>query len=252
MNRIDSNDIIYPIFNLCKRLNFDNCLHVNILSKFLGRISSFEMGALPGINSNILNNKLLDRYKSINLYCGIDLDINKIHNINKINLNIYQGPFYINKLIEYLWLFLPTNVYTESCFYYMNLEGRYRFTQKAINTISKIYDDSKIFKALFLLKQKLIINNFSIITNFYEYANCFTNIIDYSYNINDDISYLFNYASYSQKNDKRYFDFKYLWLNTFKIINSVFMKNMYNYYSSDPISKNSKILNLTYKYDNVK
>jgi NADH-quinone oxidoreductase subunit G len=247
LNRVDANDIIYSFFQLCKELSYDY-LHLNILSKFLGRICSYEIGNLPGINSNMINNNLINNYININHYCGIDFDISKNYDLKMNNINIYQGPFFINKFMKYIWLMLPTNVYSESYYFYINLEGRYRFTQKAITPTSKIYNDWKIFKVLDLLKTKLIANNFSIINKFYDYFDYFRNLIDYL-NFSDN-KYYYNFT-HLQKNYKRFFIIEFLWLSKFKIINSIILKNTYNYYLSDPISRNSKILNLTYKYDNI-
>jgi len=74
---------------------------------------------------------------------------------------------------------LPTTLYHEDYLSYINLEGRYRLTQKAISPIINIENDSVIFSLLLKLKIKLINSNFSIINNFYLYLNYFNNIIKF-------------------------------------------------------------------------
>lgn len=101
LNRIDSNSILFCLYDLFKKFKYYDYLNLNIISRFLGRISSFEVGILPGIHSNMLNTKIFDSIK-INHYCGIDLDISKIYVLGLKNINIYQGPFYINELIKYI------------------------------------------------------------------------------------------------------------------------------------------------------
>ena len=80
LNRIDSNSILFCVYNLFKNFKYYNHSNLNIISRFLGRISAFELGILPGIRSNMVNNKIFNISKSnINHYCGIDLDISKIY-----------------------------------------------------------------------------------------------------------------------------------------------------------------------------
>jgi hypothetical protein len=102
LNRIDANSIVFSIYNFFKNFNYYNYRNLNIISRFLGRISAFELGILPGIRSNMLNNKIFNNTNNINHYCGIDIDISKIYLLEFKNVNIYQGPFYINELIKYI------------------------------------------------------------------------------------------------------------------------------------------------------
>jgi hypothetical protein len=83
LNRIDCNSFLLGFlyfFNILKHYTFQ-CF--NVISRFLGRISSFEIGNLQGINSNMLNKKF--NKISFNYYCGVDFDIYKI-NINNNNI----------------------------------------------------------------------------------------------------------------------------------------------------------------------
>lgn len=139
---------------------------------------------------------------SFNYYCGVDFDIYKINinNNNNNNINVYQGNFYINFFIKFIWLILPSGVFTEYFFNYLNLEGRYRLTQKAISPNLNIYKDSSIFKILFNYKNLIITTNFSIIDNFYFFIKYFNNIIIYL-NINLFNFYIIYYISYSKLNN---------------------------------------------------
>jgi hypothetical protein len=54
LNRVDSSDILYIIFFLIKKMYINFFDNFNVISKFLGRLSSFEFALLPGIKSNIM------------------------------------------------------------------------------------------------------------------------------------------------------------------------------------------------------
>lgn len=249
LNRIDSNSILFCIYNLFQNFKHYNYSNLNIISRFLGRISSFELGILPGIRSNMLNNKVFDNTININHYCGIDLDISKIYILEFKNINIYQGPFYINELIKYIWLLLPTITYTEDFLAYLNLEGRYRATQVAIKA-PMIYNDSKIFQCLILLKNKLINNNFSIIINFYTYLNQFKHIINFSSFFHIGDYYMQNLIYLSKNNNTKMLPLNFSDLFSFKLMNTIVLRTVHNFYLVDPISKNSRILTLASKYEN--
>jgi hypothetical protein len=99
LNRIDSYSFLFSFlnfFNLLKSYTFQS---LNIISRFLGRISSFEIGNLQGINSNMVNRKKSEII--FNYYCGVDFDIYKI-NTNNTNINIFQGNFYLNFFIKFI------------------------------------------------------------------------------------------------------------------------------------------------------
>lgn len=238
LNRIDSNSILFGFLNLFNKFKLYDYSNLNLISKFLGRISSFEIGILQGLNSNMLNQKIYK--KAINHYCGIDLDVSKIYNLSKENINIYQGSFYLNFFMIYIWLILPTTLYHEDYLGYINLEGRYRLSQKAVSTTTNIKNDGLIFNLLLKLKFKIINNNFSIINNFYTYLNYFKNIINFfDFRLN---KFFINYFI-SLENINVNFKINILMLFNFKLINNILVKTLYNSYFADPITKNSKILN---------
>lgn len=180
---------------------------------------------------------------TFNYYCGVDFDIYKININNNCNINIFQGNFYLNFFIKFIWLILPSCVFTEYFFYYLNLEGRYRLTQKAISSSLNVFKDSSIFKILFNYKNLIISNNFSIITNFYFFIKYFNHIVIYL-NVNLFNFYIIFFISYRTLNSIYCFTIYNALLNiNFKFINSLFNKLIYNFYFNDNISKNSKIIN---------
>jgi hypothetical protein len=142
---------------------------------------------------------------------------------------------------------ITNNYLYEDHFIYINLEGRYRTTQVAIKAPIS-YNDSKVFQCLTLLKNKLINNNFSAINNFYKYIKSFKNIINFFNFFHIDNFYIQNLI-YLQKNDKKFIPYNFLSFSSFKLINSIILKNVHNFYLVDPISKNSRILTLASKYE---
>lgn len=190
----------------------------------------------------MLNKKICN--KTINHYCGIDIDVSKIYKLNKFDINIYQGPFYLNFFMSYIWLILPTTLYHEDYLTYINLEGRYRVTQKAISPSNNIENDSVIFNLLFKLKNKLVNSNFSIINNFYLYFNYFNKVIKFI-NLKLNNFYIKYFISVDNLNiDFMILNFsKLLFIFSFKLLNNILIKTIYNSYFVDPITKNSKILN---------
>lgn len=234
LNRIDYDNILFSFLYLFKQLNFYNFDQFNIIPKFLGRISCFEFGLLPGIRSNMPKQILNNHY--INYYCGVDFDINKIYPLDKKNINIYQGPFFINNFIKYIWLILPVNIATETYLIYLNLEGRYRTSIKAVSPPFKNYSNSKVFQLLFFIKKILFKSNFSIINKFYSFTNFFKNIINY-FNLNFIVQKSTIYKIYKSIN------ILFLFLNN-KLLNSLISKTIINIYLTDPITRNSKIMNI--------
>lgn len=64
-------------------------------------------------------------------------------------------------------------------FFLYYLEGRVRITQYVITPLNKIFTDWKIIQALVIVKKRLIIDNFSIFSNFYYLMIFFKNLIYY-------------------------------------------------------------------------
>lgn len=179
LNRIDSDNILFSFINLFNILNCYNLQQFNILPRFLGRITSYELNLLPGIYSYMLVNKL--NTFSINHYCGVDIDIASIFKIKSKNINVYQGSFHINMLFKKIKIILPAKLFTEYYHIFYNLEGRFRLATCAIKSFPKIYSNSHIFHILLVIKKKLISSNFTFIKYFHYYKIFIYNIINYFY-----------------------------------------------------------------------
>jgi hypothetical protein len=119
-NRLDSNFIVNILINFLRKQNlFKN---INFLQRNLGRISISEFYL---INNNIIKIK---KPKFI-LLLGID----NIKFYNKLNINIYQGSFYLSSIFKLINIILPTNIFLEQIVNYINLEGRIRISNKIIS-----------------------------------------------------------------------------------------------------------------------
>lgn len=138
LNRLDVKACLGGFLNLFTNLNI-NLNHLNLISKFLGRLSAFEVGSLPGIKS-VCNYNLFKKNNFLFL-CGVDYDLVKLRKFEFNNFIVYQGSFYISNFISYLNLILPVCVFTEKFSSFLNLEGRLRFTQKAISPFKFVFLD---------------------------------------------------------------------------------------------------------------
>lgn len=77
----------------------------------------------------------------------------------------------------------------------------------------------------------------------------FKNIINF-FNFSHIQDYYIQHLIYLQSNYKKYLPLDFLWISSFKLVNSIILKNVHNFYLVDPICKNSKILALASKYEN--
>jgi hypothetical protein len=131
---------------------------------------------------------------------------------------------------------------------FLNLEGRLRFTQKAISPFKFVFLDWKILQALALVKKRLFFFNFSKINNFYFVFNFFLNTINYFcyffYFLDSMLSAIF----YSLPKTVCYNSVPLLGgiqkLLGAKFNNSILSKSVLNYYATDAFAKNSKILSI--------
>jgi hypothetical protein len=233
-NRLDSNSIYNTLLYLNLKLNIK--YNINFLQRNLGRINYLELYV------NKLNiYKLKKNNNNFNYLIGLDN-----YNLNTKNYNIFQGFFYISNLFKQINLILPTSIYIEQSSSYINLEGRFRYTNKIITPYKFIFMDQNIIKSFSIFLTKFYINNFSIIYNFYKIINIFNIIINYFK------SYLINFQIYINKFQKDQFikNIKFIYkFNIFynKLYNTLFSKTIYNFYSSDIFSKKSKIMILASK-----
>jgi NADH dehydrogenase/NADH:ubiquinone oxidoreductase subunit G len=93
---------------------------------------------------------------------------------------IYQGYFSNSEFIfNKANIILPSAIFLEKETTYINLEGRYRFSKRAIIPFKLVNLDSDIIQTLNSLRIKNIFKNFSIFDQFFEILLNFNNIINY-------------------------------------------------------------------------
>jgi hypothetical protein len=236
--RTDSNSILNSLFKFLNDLSLP-VKNLNIISRHLGRLTVFELGIIPKLNKSKLNNK------SFNFLLG--LDNLKLEFKKTLNYNIFQGYFYFSNFFEHINLVLPTNIYSEKVSSYINLEGRFRFTNKAIVPFKFIFLDSYIIESFSILFKNILPQNFSIFNNFYFIVKFFNVLFNFYLN------YLLNLNNYIVLFEKNIFNISYnnivLYknINNYKFNNSIFSKIIYNYYSNDMFSKKSKVMTIASK-----
>ena len=211
-------------------LIFTNYFHIaikniNILSRHLGRIACFELN----LCFSIKNIKHKNNLNYFNFFIGLDtiyLNFKK-----QKNINVYVGSFFLLNFFEYLNLVLSASIYVENTFSYLNLEGRFRYTNKVITAAKSIFVDYNIVNSLHILQKSYFIKNFSIIKNYtkvltlfnYNYSNLNYNIYDLnkfikSYNLTDKLINNLNYS---------------LYYHNLKLSNTLLSKTIYNFYNPD-------------------
>lgn len=228
----------------------------NVVAPFLGRISAFELGALPGIHGS--QNLVVNRAKGSFLYLvgtgavpfsGLDLTFSKAS-----SFVVYQGSFFEDSaFFNYVDLILPVSIYTERVSTYINVEGRVRRTRKAITPSRLIATDREILQAFWYYKTSFFPGNFSMLPHFAYLQMFFATVIDYSC-----IFFLtmtentFKDSSYGQALVDAPFaavtlvDYKNL-----KIYNTVIARDFNHYYNSEQFSRNSKILSICFTKANI-
>jgi hypothetical protein len=244
--RTDSNNIFNSLIEFFKNFSI-NIKNLNIIFRHLGKISFFESNLFYNINTK--SNFYKRKFNSFNYFLGLD-NFNYLEEKNKFNINIYQGFFYISKIFSNINLVLPSTIYIEESYLYLNIEGRLRYSNLVIKPFKNIISDYIILESLNVLIKYLIKNNFSIINNYYKIKDNFSIIYNF-YN-----NYLLNLKIYKRKilNNLLYDNNNIFNLSYYNFIfsNSIFYSIINNYYSSDIYSKNSKILNIMSKKINYK
>lgn len=253
--RNDSNFIIsslYFFINKIFNIKNINWKPLAIVPLYLGRISAFELGFLPGVNSLFTFSK--SNLLSLFYLCGVD----SYNNINDNAFIIYQGSLKTNtSLFNKANLIFPVSTYVERSSTYLNLEGRIRFTKKVITPFKFVFSDFDIVRALFFVRKRFFINNFSKINDFYKTMSNFGNIINYNIYLSshfDSFNTRLQYISGLNITKLNKFDVDsispfYLNLfsssnNKFFFINSLLARSVNNYYSSDFFVKNSRIMSM--------
>jgi NADH dehydrogenase/NADH:ubiquinone oxidoreductase subunit G len=112
---------------------------LNVISNFLGRLSSFEVGCLPGTKSS---NFCLNLRKKISFLYLLGTENFFFDNLEQNNFVVYQGGFQeFGSFFKNISLIFPVSIYTERVSTFLNLEGRIRRTQKAIVSFRFVYTD---------------------------------------------------------------------------------------------------------------
>jgi len=232
--RIDSDFLLNSLFSFFFefKLPINN---LNIINRHLGRLSFSELGLTQGIK---LKSKFLKSLNSFNFLVGLD----NINFVKKTNINVYQGFFYISNFFENINLILPSSIFSENILSFLNLEGRFRNTNKAVVPFKFIFSDSDVIESLSILLRTLYPHNFSILNNFYNIIYYFRNLINFY------INYLYNLRTNILLYENNIYNFHVSLYNlsfASKIINnSLFSKIVYNFYTSDCFSKKSKVLTI--------
>jgi len=242
--RNDSNSIINSIWYFCSFISL-SIKNINILSRHLGRISSFELNSFY----NIKTINISDNFKNVS-YFNFFIGIDTYYLTRKKDINIFLGSFFLINFFEFINLVLSSSIYVEDLFSYINLEGRFRYTNKIITSAKYIYSDYKIINSLNILIKKIYLCNFSIINNFnnliiyfyknYNYLNNYNikykNIVKYYLNEYYDLNIILNKKLYNNIIILNFFNFKYT--------NSIISKLIFNYYNSDIFSKLSATISV--------
>lgn len=157
-------------FISCKLAN-GKC-KLNVVSNYLGRISCFEVGNLPGVNSILFTTTQSAKRKgSLFLFLiGTDNIYLRIQTLLD-DLIVYQGCFldFISYFYNVSFIF-PVTVYTERISTYLNMEGRLRRTRKASFCFPFVYTDCEIFKALFFFRSFFFFQIFRYLRIFFIYC----------------------------------------------------------------------------------
>lgn len=242
LNRIDSFSLVNSMFYFIWT-KFHNLKKFHILNLTMGLLSFSEISLNVNASSIKDFRDLQNNFIHLN---GIDLDLINVQN----NFIIYQGSIFNNKINNFINLVLPVYLYTEVKSLYLNLEGRVRRTNMITSEFKNLFCNSNIWRSIFLNLKLISNSNFSIYLDFYKILNYF-NFLDYSFNLLFNFtSYIFNYLSKTTLNSYFYFTF-FLSNLRFKFLNSLFTRSVINYYSSDLITKNSKIMSLAASKINV-
>lgn len=250
LNREDSISFLYSfIYFFKKKFNWSV---INIIINNLGLLS---------FNNIIYNNIQFLKKKIFNgLLYNISNDIVPFF-LDKNIFIIYQG-FIKNNSNLYLKadIILPSTAPYEMDSLFINLEGRYRFMKKHVKNFLAVYTDWEIVNFLKIYNKKKNVLKFTFFFKFNYILNFFIKIINYICNffftLEDFFINFFFFWGYKKryiaqiKND----DLSYI-LNIFfknKYFNTLFNRNINNYYSNDFFLRNSKVMSLsaikTYAY----
>lgn len=246
LNRFDSISFFYSFIFF-----FKNKFNLNILNLIINNLG------LISFNTVIYNNiELRKKYIFKGLLYSISNDLLPFFFLDKFVFLIYQGFIKSNNnIFQKADIILPSTAPYEMDNLFVNLEGRYRFMKKHIKNFIAIYADWEIINFLKIYNKKKNIINFSFFFKFNFILKFFMKIINYFCNffftLEDFFINFFFFFGYKKKyiikiqNDTLYCSFI---INNFfknKFLNTLFTRNINNYYSNDFFLRNSKIMSLS-------
>jgi len=146
------------------------------MSLYLGRISAFEIGFLPGLNFSFSPTPIFK--KAVFYFLAVD----NYSNLKNNSFIVYQGFFRVASfLFRKAKLIFPVATYLERVCTYLNLEGRLRVTKAVITPFKFVFSDFEVVRALFLLHKRILVNNnFSKVKNFFPMVSLLDDLIDYN------------------------------------------------------------------------
>lgn len=227
---------------------------LNVISSVLGRISAFELGLVPGINSYSYVNSLVRTMNSFIYFLGTEDFVVDSSLTNVSNFFVYQGSFYsTSNFFSFLNLLFPVSIYTERVSSYLNVEGRFRRTQKAIE-MPLVYSDWEVLKALFVFRTNFFNFNFSIfgfdstiMGDFFSHLIDYSCIFFYNFNIIKTVSTFVPLMEDQQTAVvSAISNYPFLSSGVSKVFNTLFSRSFNDYYNSDFFSRNSKLLSICF------
>jgi len=145
LRRSDAHAYIYSLEYFINN-QFSNAAF-GIIQNYIGRVTSSEIGLVPGISYYNNNNSLqLNNFNNLfkkpinNLFIFAADDYKKL-NLNKYNsFNIFIGPQTEN-YIDNVHMVLPSTNHFEKTTSYLNIEGISRFSQTVIKLLENVQED---------------------------------------------------------------------------------------------------------------
>jgi hypothetical protein len=245
LKRPDAFSLINAIFGFISRASkFANKINFFPVSASLGRIVCHDLALLS--KSSRFQDSQASSKRFTYLYKVDSIDSHTKGGFLVSQQSFSNSTFFNSKAT----LLLPSRLFVEQKQFFLNLEGRVRATQKAITAFSMVPSDYKVIFSLFLSGKFFFPSNFSIVSNFYNMASFFSNILSY------DAGFLFSFKMLYKKvlgqnrlNLSRRFGIssELLYLVPRKIhvfINSIFSRFVNNFYEGNLFCQNSKTLTL--------
>lgn len=216
----------------------------NVVAPFLGRISAFELGALPGIHgSNFLTGP---GARGTFLYLlGTDTSAAPAPGLG---FTVYQGSFFEQStFFNGVHMLLPVSLYVERVSSFLNMEGLLRRTSQALTPYRFVYRDWEILQALAYYKLAFFPNTFTLLGDFVFFKEFFSKLVDYA------CLFFFNITEHSfqelyGKKAVVIGDWELFFFSSgpLKIFDSVVARPFNHYYCSEQFSRHSKILSLCF------